>query len=128
MSAKILVIDDDASTMMIISSTLKSVGYSVVQAYGGDDAVRKAKAQQPALVLTDLEMPDITGVEIIDRLRADPETQHIPIVAVTSHVWDVIAQSASQVGCDGYLTKPFLPKQLIETVRKFLASPAPKSS
>lgn len=128
MATKILVIDDDAAVVMVISSTLKSAGYSVVPAYGGEDAIRKAKAQQPALVLTDLEMPDITGVEIIARLRKDPETRHIPIVAVTSHTWDVIAQSASQVGCDGYLTKPFLPKQLVETVRKFLASPTPKPS
>jgi len=128
MSAKILVIDDDAATMMIISSILKSAGYSVVPAYGGDDAIRKAKAQQPALVLTDLEMPGINGVEIIDALQNDPETQHIPIVAVTSHTWDVIAQSAAQVGCAGYLTKPFLPKQLIETVRKYLTAPTPKAS
>ncbi|MBI1815853.1 MAG: response regulator [Deltaproteobacteria bacterium] len=128
MSAKILVIDDDANTMMIISSILKSAGYAVVQAYGGDDAIRKAKAQQPSLVLTDLEMPDMTGVEVIATLRKDPATQHIPIVAVTSHTWDVIAQSAGQVGCDGYLAKPFLPKQLIETVRKYLASATPKSS
>lgn len=127
MSAKILVIDDDGATMAIIASTLNGAGYSVVPAYGGADAIRKAKRQQPALVLTDLEMPRFNGVEIIDALRKDAETQHIPIVAVTAHMWDGIAQSAGQVGCDGYLAKPFLPKQLLETVRKYLVPATPKS-
>lgn len=123
-SERILIVDDDAATMSIISATLKNAGYVVVPAYGADDAMRKAIAQQPSLVLTDLEMPKVSGVELIAQLRKDPATTHIPIVAVTSHVWDVIGQSAGQVGVDGYLTKPFFPKQLLESVRKYLGADA----
>ncbi len=124
MSERIVIVDDDAATMSIISATLKDAGYVVVPAYGADDAMRKAKVQQPRLVLTDLEMPKVSGVELIAQLRKDPATKHIPIVAVTSHVWDVIGQSAGQMGVDGYLTKPFFPKQLLETVLKYLGSEA----
>jgi CheY-like chemotaxis protein len=92
----------------------------VVPAYGGEDAIRKVKAQKPDLVLTDLAMPKVSGVQVIETIKKDPETQHIPVVAVTAHVWDVLAQSAGQVGCDGYVSKPFTTKQLVQEVQKHL--------
>ena len=123
MGAKILVVEDEPDIMRIITHALTASGYQVIHAYGGDDAIRKAKAQMPDLVLTDLAMPKVSGVEVIESIKKDPETQHIPILAVTAHMWDGIAQSAGQVGVTGFISKPFNMKQLLLAVQKYLPNP-----
>lgn len=123
MGAKILVVEDEPDIMRIITHALTVAGYQVIPAYGGEDAIRKAKAQRPDLVLTDLAMPKVSGVEVIQAVKGDPETQHIPILAVTAHVWDGIAQSAGQVGVNGFISKPFSMRQLLIEVQKHLPSP-----
>lgn len=123
MGAKILVVEDEPDIMRIITHALTASGYQVIHAYGGDDAIRKAKAQMPDLVLTDLAMPKVSGVEVIESIKKDPETQHIPILAVTAHMWDGIAQSAGQVGVSGFISKPFNMKQLLLAVQKYLPNP-----
>ena len=92
----------------------------MIPAYGGEDAIRKVKTHKPDLVLTDLAMPVVSGVEVIQMIKEDPETQHIPVIAVTAHVWDGLAQSAGQVGCNGYISKPFSTRQLVQEVQKYL--------
>lgn len=120
MNARILVVEDDPDIMRILTHTLHAAGFQVVQAYGGEDAIRKVQLQKPDLVLTDLAMPKVSGVQVIEFIKSDPETQHIPVVAVTAHVWDGIAQSAGQVGCDGYISKPFTAKQILQEVYRHL--------
>jgi len=120
MSAKILVVEDDPDIIRILTHVLTGAGYHVIPAYGGEDAIRKVKQHMPALVLTDLAMPKVSGVEVIEVIKTDPATQHIPVIAVTAHVWDGIAQSAGQVGCDGYIAKPFNTKQIIQEVHRHL--------
>jgi len=124
MNAKILVVEDDPDIMRILTHTLKGAGFQVIPAYGGEDAIRKVKAHMPDLVLTDLSMPKVSGVEVIEEIKLDPATQHIPVVAVTAHVWDGIAQSAGQVGCDGFISKPFTTKQILQEVHRHLKPPA----
>jgi CheY-like chemotaxis protein len=124
MGARILVVEDDPDIMRILTHALTAVGHQVIPAYGGEDAIRKVKAQKFDLVLTDLAMPKVSGVEVIQSIKTDPTTRHIPVLAVTAHVWDGIAQSAGQVGCDGYISKPFSMKQLVQEVQKHL-KPSP---
>lgn len=123
MKAKILVVEDDPDIMRILTHALTAAGYQVVPAYGGEDAIRKVRAQKPDLVLTDLAMPKVSGVEVIESIKTDPDTQQIPVIAVTAHVWDGIAQSAGQVGCDGYISKPFNAKHVVQEVEKHLKPP-----
>lgn len=123
MKGKILVVEDDPDIMRILTHALTAAGYQVVPAYGGEDAIRKVKAQKPDLVLTDLAMPKVSGVEVIESIKRDPDTQQIPVIAVTAHVWDGIAQSAGQVGCDGYISKPFNAKHVVQEVEKHLKRP-----
>jgi len=123
LKARILVVEDDPDIMRILVQTLTSAGYEVVPAYGGEDAIRKVRAQKFQVVLTDLAMPKVSGVEVIQVIKDDPETAHLPVIAVTAHVWDGIAQSAGQVGCDGYISKPFSTKQLVMEVQKHLKPP-----
>jgi len=120
---KILVVEDDPDIMRLLTHTLTDAGYRVIPAYGGEDALRKVKLQRPDLILTDLAMPKMSGVEIIQKIKDDPETHHIPILAVTAYVWDSLAQSAGQVGCDGFVGKPFNAKHLLREVARHLAVP-----
>lgn len=120
---KILVIEDDVDLMRLISQMLKSAGFQVIQAYGGEDAFRKLKLRRPDLILTDLAMPKMTGVEIIHEVKSDPATHEIPCVAVTAFTWDNIAQAASQVGCDGFIAKPFNAVRLLKEVAKYVPLP-----
>jgi CheY-like chemotaxis protein len=120
---KILVIEDDVDLMRLISQMLKSAGFQVIQAYGGEDAFRKLKLRRPDLILTDLAMPKMSGVEIIQEVKNDPDTRDIPCVAVTAFTWDNIAQSASQVGCDSFVAKPFNAVRLLKEVAKYVPLP-----
>jgi len=123
MLAKILVVEDDPDIMRILTHALTGAGFKVIPAYGGEDAIRKVALHKPDLVLTDLAMPKVSGVEVIEAIKGDPATQHIPVVAVTAHVWDNIAQAAGQVGCDGYISKPFSTKQILQEVYRHLKPP-----
>lgn len=118
--AKILVVEDDPDIMRIMIHTLRAAGHTVVPAYGGEDALRKVKQQRPDLVLTDLAMPKMTGVALIQQIKKDAATKDIPCLAVTAHVWEFLAHSAGDVGCDGYLGKPFTNRQLVDFVNKHL--------
>jgi two-component system cell cycle response regulator DivK len=122
--ARIMVIEDDPDLMRLLGHTLTSAGFNVVQAYGGEDALRKVKSHKPDLILTDLAMPKMSGVEVIHHIKSDAETKHIPCVAVTAFMWDHIAQSASQVGCDGFIAKPFSAVRLLQEVAKYVPLPA----
>lgn len=120
MKPKVLIVEDDPDCMCILSYALTGAGYRTVPAYGGEDAIRKAKKEEPDLVLTDLAMPKVDGVQVIYSIKHDPKTHHIPVVAVTAHIWDSIARGATQAGCDGYVTKPFKIEDLLAVVRKYL--------
>lgn len=117
-----MVVEDDLDAMKIASALLATAGYQVVQAYGGKDALRKIHLHQVDLVLTDLAMPDMSGVEVIAAIKSDPRTAHIPVIAVTAFVWDQFAQSAAQVGCDGFIAKPVGKAVLLREVEKHLRS------
>jgi CheY-like chemotaxis protein len=121
--ARIMVVEDDVDLMRLIIHALRSAGFDVVQTYGGADALRKVKVHKPDLVLTDLAMPGMSGVEVIAQIKGDAETQHIPCIAVTAHIWDHIAQAASQTGCDSLVPKPFTSVRLLQEVTKYVPLP-----
>jgi CheY-like chemotaxis protein len=122
-AARIVVIEDDPDLMRLITHTLASAGFHVIQAYGGKDGLRKVRLHRPDLILTDLAMPQMSGVEVIHRVKSDPDTAHVPCVAVTAFMWDHIAQCAGQAGCDSYLPKPFNAVRLLQEVAKYVSLP-----
>lgn len=125
--ATILVVEDQQDQMAFLTHILSEAGYRVVPAYGGDDAIRKVKAGKVDLVLTDLAMPKVTGVEVIHAIKSDPATRHIPVVAVTAHLWSGLGQSAGQVGADGFVSKPFTRARLLQEIHKRLNAPGTSS-
>ena len=122
MSHNILVVEDDPDIMRILTATLKAAGYVVSAAYGGEEALKKVEQCRPDLILTDLAMPEMSGVQVIEMLRRDKKNDDIPIVAVTAYIWDGLAQAAGAVGCDGFIAKPFGTAHLLEEVQKYLSA------
>lgn len=120
---RILVIEDDHDLMRLMVRILQGAGYAVVEAYGGEDALRKVRMQAPDLVVTDLAMPLMSGVEVIERIKRSTDSAAIPCIAVTAYMWDQIASAASQAGCDGFVPKPFNGPKLLAEVTKFVPAP-----
>jgi CheY-like chemotaxis protein len=122
-AARILVVEDAHDLMRLMVRILDSAGFTVIQAYGGEDALRKVRTQHPDLVLTDLAMPVMSGVEVIERIKRDPESASIPCIAVTAYMWDQIATAAGRAGCDGFVGKPFNSAKLLAEIAKHVPLP-----
>ena len=118
--ARILIVDDEPDALVILRHVLSRAGHQVITAYGGPDALRKLEKQRFDLVLTDLAMPKVSGVEIIDRLKNDPDRRRTPVVAITAYMWDYISQCANNSGCDAFLYKPVDAKRLLQEVDRWL--------
>ena len=116
----ILAVDDSASMRRIVSFTLKSAGYEVVEAVDGEDAFDKANARPFDLVLTDQNMPRLDGIGLTRRLRGHASFKAIPILILTTESSDQMKQAGKAAGASGWLVKPFDPNRLIEVVRKVL--------
>jgi CheY-like chemotaxis protein len=124
---RILVIDDDPDIVRIVRYILRDAGYSVTYAYNGADGIQKARTEKPDLVLTDLAMPNVSGLDVIETLHEGPETRDIPILAVTAHAAENIGQAAHQLGCAGRISKPFTAEQLLDRIQRCF-DPAPEET
>ena len=116
----ILLVEDNPHNRKIFAGMLAHAGYEVVEAEDGPAALELTLRHRPALVLMDLSIPGVDGWECTRRLKADAATQNVPIVALTAHAMRGDKERAIEAGCDGYLTKPISPKQLVEEVKRFL--------
>ena len=121
MNKRILVIEDTKDNRQILRDLLTAAGYDIIEAEDGLTGVTMATDQQPDLILMDIQLPVIDGYEATRRLKADPATRHIPIVAVTSYALAGDEAKTREAGCDGYIAKPYSPRNLLEKVRGFLA-------
>jgi len=120
MSKRILVIEDTEDNRQIIRDLLSSVGYELIEAVDGAAGVALALKERPDLILMDIQLPEIDGYEATRRIRAIPELARTPIIAVTSYVLSGDEAKTREEGCDGYVAKPYSPRQLLAKVREFL--------
>lgn len=120
MSKVILTADDSSSVRQMVSFTLKGAGYDVVEAIDGKDALAKAKANGVHMVVTDLNMPNMNGIELIKALRAEPKYRFIPIVMLTTESQEAKKQEGKSAGATGWIVKPFKPDQLLAVIKKVL--------
>ncbi len=118
MAKTILAVDDSASLRQMVSFTLKSAGYDVVEAVDGQDGLDKAKSKAVDLILTDQNMPRMDGLTLIRSLRALPQYRSTPILMLTTESSDAMKQQGRAAGATGWLVKPFDPQKLIEVVKK----------
>jgi two-component system, cell cycle response regulator DivK len=117
----ILVVDDFLDNRQMYAEYLAFSGLRVEEAENGHEALEKAFAMLPDLIVMDLSLPGIDGWEATRRLKADPRTKRIPVIALTGHALAGHSKGAMDAGCDAFITKPCLPERLLEEVRKTLA-------
>jgi CheY-like chemotaxis protein len=116
----VLIADDVQTDRELMAQVVSKAGHHVEHAADGEEAVAKAKALKPALILLDVVMPKLDGFGACRKLKKDAETSGIPIVLVTSKATDTDKFWGQKQGCDDYLVKPFTPDELSRIVRKFL--------
>lgn len=121
MSGRILVVEDTEDNRRIMRDLLTAAGYELFEAETGEIGVAMAKSYRPDLILMDIQLPVLDGYEASRRIKADPALHDIPIIAVTSYALSGDEEKARAAGCDGYVAKPFSPRQLLQKVREFLA-------
>jgi two-component system, cell cycle response regulator DivK len=120
----ILIVEDNPKNLKLVRDTLQIKGYRTIEAGTGEEGVRLAREQHPALILMDIQLPGISGVEAFRQLRADPTTHGIPVVAVTASVMAQERQKVMAAGFDGFQGKPISVREMLETVRQILDRPA----
>ena len=127
MAKRILVVDDNEDNRQILIDLLSSAGYEVIEARTGFDAVASAARDVPNLVLMDIQLPGMDGLEATRRIKAQPALAGIPVIAVTSYALAGDDRKAADAGCDDYVTKPFSPRALLAKVRGILGDAPPES-
>jgi two-component system cell cycle response regulator DivK len=120
MSHKILVVEDHEDNRCIIHDLLTAHGFDVVEAVTGLEGVRAAERENPALILMDIQLPEIDGYEATRRIKSLPELKHIPIIIITSYALSGDDAKAYAAGCDEYVSKPYSPRKLLMKIRRFL--------
>jgi DNA-binding response OmpR family regulator len=117
---KVLVVDDEPEAVELVEFNLQQAGYSVITAGDGAEALKKARSAQPSLIVLDLMLPEVDGLEVCKMLRRDPATAAIPIVMLTAKAAEIDRVLGLELGADDYVTKPFSPRELVLRVKKVL--------
>lgn len=124
---RILVVEDEEDILELVRYNLAKEGYRVSVAVSGEDALKKVPVEEPDLIILDLMLPGVDGLEVCRRLKGDPRTQHIPIIMLTAKGEESDIVVGLEMGADDYVTKPFSPKVLLARMRSVLRRPAPST-
>ena len=121
MKPKILVVDDEPDALEVLGFKLKEAGYTPVFAKDGMRAIAAARDERPALIVLDLMLPEVDGLEVCKILRRDPSTAMIPVIMLTARAAEMDRVLGLELGADDYVTKPFSPRELVLRIKKLLA-------
>jgi len=120
MKHKVLIVEDNPMNMRLIEMILKSKNYTLLKATDGEEALDIATREQPDLVLMDIRLPKVSGLEVARKLKKNAALSRIPIIALTAHAMKGDKEKAIEAGCDGYLSKPINTRQLPRLVAEML--------
>ena len=120
MTKKVLIVEDNELNMKLFHDLLDAQGYETLQTREGLQALALARQPHPDLILMDIQLPEISGLEVTKWLKEDDELSHIPVIAVTAFAMKGDEERIREGGCEAYLSKPISVAQFLETVRKFL--------
>ena len=120
MSKRILVVEDTEDNRRILRDLLTRAGFELIEAADGESGVSMATDHRPDLILMDIQLPIFDGYEATRRIKANPDTRDIPIIAVTSYALSGDETKALAAGCDGYVAKPFSPRRILAMVQELL--------
>jgi len=121
MAKVILIVEDDPKNLTLFRDLLQVSGYRTIEATNGEQGIELAKASHPDLILMDIQIPEINGLEATRILKADVITSNIPVLALTAYAMRGDAEKILQAGCDGYLAKPVDIKELLKEVAKYMS-------
>jgi two-component system chemotaxis response regulator CheY len=113
----IMAVDDSATVRQALNMTLTGAGYEIIEAVDGDDALSQLEGREIDLLITDLHMPNLNGIELIKRVRSHPDTRFLPIIMLTSESQEEKRQEGKEAGVSGWIVKPFRPDQLLSVIR-----------
>ncbi len=122
--SKVLIVDDDAVIQRLLRLNFEIRGYNVLMAADGLEALNMVRQERPDVVILDIMMPKMDGLEVTRALKGDPSTAAIPVVLLSAKLADDPPNETSSVGADAYMAKPFDPMDLLEQVRSLLVEPA----
>jgi two-component system, cell cycle response regulator DivK len=117
MSKTILYVEDNEFNRKIVRDLLARTSYRLIEAVDGEEGVAIARQEMPDLILMDIQMPKLSGLDATRQLRADPKTTHIPVITITSFAMSGDEQKAKDAGATAYLAKPYSPRELLRTIR-----------
>jgi DNA-binding response OmpR family regulator len=112
----VLVVDDDPDVCDLVTYKLEQTGYDVRKAFDGDQALREVSARVPDLVLLDIMMPGISGLEVLEHWRSDVTTARLPVILLTAKAQEADVERGFELGADDYVVKPFSPRELARRV------------
>lgn len=121
MSVKILIVEDNEMNLDMLSRRLERKGYTIISAMDGEKGINMARTEHPDLILMDLSLPVLDGYDATRQLKSDPNTQSIPIIALTAHAMIGDREKAVAAGCDDYEVKPIELPRLLEKIEKLLS-------
>jgi two-component system cell cycle response regulator DivK len=121
----VLYVEDNEYNRKIVRQLLSRTTYRLQEAADGERALAMVRQERPDLVLMDVQLPNVSGLEVTRMLRADPSTAHVPIIVVTSFALSGDDQKAMAAGASAYLAKPYSPRELLALIRRFLPEPTP---
>ena len=120
MSKTILIVEDNELNMKLFNDLLQAHGYNTLQTKDGREVIKLAQENRPDLILMDIQLPEISGLEITKVIKADEELKNIPVIAVTAFAMKGDEEKIREGGCEGYIAKPISVPSFLETVAKFL--------
>jgi len=121
MTKTVLIVEDNELNMKLFNDLLEANGRATLRTKSGVEAVKLAREYKPDLILMDIQLPEVSGLEVTRWLKEDPELRHIPVVAITAFAMKGDEEKILQGGCEGYLSKPISVAKFLETVNAFLA-------
>jgi DNA-binding response OmpR family regulator len=124
----VLVVDDDPVILKLLEVNFEMEGFTVLTARDGEEGIEVARTDQPDLIVSDIMMPKVSGLELVTALKADPATSEIPIILLSAKAQNADVRSGLDAGADDYVTKPFEPLDLVDRVNRLLEVRASKRS
>ncbi|MCE9663957.1 response regulator [Halomonas sp. M5N1S17] len=122
--AKVLVVDDEPNIVLSIEFLMQQAGFDVATAEDGESALQSVAETPPDLILLDISLPGISGFDVLEQLRGDPQHARLPIIMLTAHGREVEREKGLALGADDYVTKPFSTQALVEKVKALLSEDA----
>ncbi len=124
MAKRVLIVEDNELNMKLFNDLLEANGYGTIQTRSGVEAVELTRTHHPDLILMDIQLPEVSGLEVIRWIKEDEALRHIPVIAITAFAMKGDEEKIRQGGCEAYLSKPISVVKFLETVRHYLSDPA----